>query len=550
MCTQAGRQRLAQFLRGLAVEFLTRNPQYHHQISEIPVDPAALSEPVLQHDIHLVIAGDVVDFLAEEPMSAFTADEAAACAKLQHALDSSPEVWPALRDFVRAGGAVTMLLGNHDIELSLGAVRQLLLRTLGPGRVELIYDNQGLALGDVLIEHGNRYDPWNCVPHSSLRELRSHMSRREELSKFTPLPGSRLVIDVMNDVKQTSKFVDLCKPEIPAAIPLLLGLQPSILNSAVDIAVLLWKSKELSFRPSSGAPTNRDYVSHNGPANDDWIGEARRQVANDELAAALGIPAARLADCLLDAVSELERREASDLPGQEPKAAQPQVDRSLASYTTSNRVDKPAEPGIWSRIAGTFDNWMDFLTAGKHIVAAARTDNLEAKLPHLLTALRALARSQREELDINHEKENYLRPARHAVSRGFSVVIYGHTHMAKRVPIAAKAEDGTETPGLYLNTGTWADLLWLPPELAGMDDSRALAALRHLCVDRGNDPDSVLRRRLLTYARIELGQDGTVLRGIDKTLQADLYLFPSGERLPDGGLDQAEQRPAGEAASA
>jgi UDP-2,3-diacylglucosamine pyrophosphatase LpxH len=127
-------------------------------------------------DVHLVLAGDFVDFLAEERAGGFRSfidDDRLARDKLARILDDTAEVWRALHRFVAGGGALTLMLGNHDLELSLPGPRRLLLETLGAGRVEFLYDNQAFTLGTVLVEHGNRYDDWNAVPHNDLREARS-----------------------------------------------------------------------------------------------------------------------------------------------------------------------------------------------------------------------------------------------------------------------------------------------------------------------------------------------------------------------------------------
>ena len=62
----------------------------------------------------------------------------------------------------------------------------------------------------MLIEHGNRFDAWNAVPHGALRRLRSQLSRRLPTAPdFPALPGSRLVVDVMNPLKKQYPFIDL-----------------------------------------------------------------------------------------------------------------------------------------------------------------------------------------------------------------------------------------------------------------------------------------------------------------------------------------------------
>jgi UDP-2,3-diacylglucosamine pyrophosphatase LpxH len=112
-------------------------------------------------ETHLVIAEDIVDFLAESRPSGFRSfitDDQEARDKLGAIIDDTREIWDALRRATKAGVALTLILGNHDLELSLPGPRRLLLDQVGPGKVEFIYDNQAYTLGPVLIEHGNRYD--------------------------------------------------------------------------------------------------------------------------------------------------------------------------------------------------------------------------------------------------------------------------------------------------------------------------------------------------------------------------------------------------------
>ena len=166
------------------------------------------------HDVQLVVnASDAVDFLAEKPFEAFTADQGVAERKLEKIMESTRNVWNAFRDVVQSGAEVVFTLGNHDLEFVLPKPRALLRKTLGSGRVDLLFDNRALVIGTVLIEHGNRYDGWNVVKHDSLRGYVSKVSRREAPKKFPVPPGSRLVIDVMNELKTKFRFIDLLKPE-------------------------------------------------------------------------------------------------------------------------------------------------------------------------------------------------------------------------------------------------------------------------------------------------------------------------------------------------
>lgn len=112
---------------------------------------------------HLVLAGDLVDFLAETPFTAPTTDEGEALRKLSCILADTKEIWDALAAHVQAGAPLSLFLGNHDIELSLPGPRRLLLERLGPGSVDFQDDDRAWVRGLLLIEHGNRYDGWNVV---------------------------------------------------------------------------------------------------------------------------------------------------------------------------------------------------------------------------------------------------------------------------------------------------------------------------------------------------------------------------------------------------
>jgi UDP-2,3-diacylglucosamine pyrophosphatase LpxH len=170
MCSERGQARLAAFFRNVAAEVTSAEP------------------------VHLILAGDVVDFLAESNDSggwdSFTADEREAARKFARIVSRTKEVWKALRAAVTAGVHLSVLLGNHDIELSFAAVRRAMRDLIGPGFVEMIYDNEALRIGPVVIEHGNRYDAWNAVAHDTLRCVRSRSSRNETCPPFAVQPGS------------------------------------------------------------------------------------------------------------------------------------------------------------------------------------------------------------------------------------------------------------------------------------------------------------------------------------------------------------------------
>ena len=144
-----------------------------------------------EHDLELVINGDVVDFLAEDDFDdpsiraeVWTPDERHAITKLDRVADrtrgpNGRGFFEALRDLLGRGTRLTLVLGNHDADLRCQGVHRHLVALLGgeSAHLRIVYDGEAYTVGPMLIEHGNRYDGWNMVNHSSLRQERSMVSR-------------------------------------------------------------------------------------------------------------------------------------------------------------------------------------------------------------------------------------------------------------------------------------------------------------------------------------------------------------------------------------
>jgi len=415
-------------------------------------------------DLHLVIAGDIVDFLAEERAGGFqpfTVDPKQADEKLRLILEDTKEVWDALATFVAKGGRLTLLLGNHDLELSLPGPRRRLLDRLGSGRVEFLYDNQAFSLGPLLVEHGNRYDDWNAVPHDDLREFRSQISRGEA-SEFDPLPGSRMVAEIVNPTKRDLAFVDLLKPETAALLPFLALLSPNRFKQVS--ATLKNRVRALRVRYGDGRqPKDRNFIAN---------------VPDESAVAAFGTGNA--AD---DRLLELAEEAAS---GGDPNMA--------ADDATS-----------------FFDRWK----------AKFKNAQREAILDLLLRTLRAFRGSTREAFDLACEKEDYLLGATESAAHGFSVIVYGHTHLAKKVSLAGRtASNGRVIENaLYLNSGTWADLMAIPECILADDggqekdgeegalDSPAREQLRTFADDLAANRVEHWRRLLPTFVDVSIDGD-------------------------------------------
>ncbi len=187
---------------------------------------------------HFVIAGDLFDFLVpmegEEKVVAFspsTASERAA-AILEH----HPEVFDALarlacsprHEFFVQGG-------NHDPELALPNVRETIERRLRSGtgtpRVRWMVHGEAVpfTVGDmrVFVEHGDLFDDWNRVNRGHLQTAVSRITRGFlDDHGFKVPPGSQLVVDYFEPLRQKYPWMDWLKPEREAVMPILHEILP------------------------------------------------------------------------------------------------------------------------------------------------------------------------------------------------------------------------------------------------------------------------------------------------------------------------------------
>jgi UDP-2,3-diacylglucosamine pyrophosphatase LpxH len=443
ICSSRGQKRLAEFILWASAQQSTNR------------------------DVHVVLAGDIVDFLAEEPFATFTQTDALACTKLKQIFHHTAEVWDAFAEYMRSGAALTLLLGNHDIELSLNGPRRLLLERLGQGRVDFIYDNQALVIGPMLIEHGNRYDSWNIVPHDTLRQVRSALSRGESPPELPEIPGSHMVIDVMNRIKKKYHFIDLLKPETSAAIPLLAVLEPTLLNNLYQVAELYRRSLKIRY-------------------HDNWQPKDKGAISADT---GMG----------------------------QMSAALPVKDNLGALLAESQALVGGSEQGAIS----AFGNMKAFVDLWK---ACFNQEDKKKQIARLYRALSTFAKEQHLAFDVNNEESTYLNPAKSIAERGFEVVVFGHTHLVKRVPI----NNGKAT---YFNSGTWADIMRLPDSLLLEDEIQAQADLSIFANELLINNIYHWREQVPTFVRMDIGQDSSY--------EANIFLFHSRssiEQVPDGTL--------------
>jgi UDP-2,3-diacylglucosamine pyrophosphatase LpxH len=396
----------------------------------------------------LVINGDFVDFLAEQDDNdnwhAFIDDEPSAVATFDRIAARDPGVFDELAALLRSGVPITLTLGNHDIELSLPAVRARLKARLGVTRTspfQFVYDGEAYVVGNVLIEHGNRYDGWNVVDFDALRRCRSEYSRRLEPSPdaaFAPPAGSRLVEELMNPIKEDYPFIDLLKPENEAAIPLLLAMEPSF---GKDVA-RLERSHQLQQDSSHRNP--RAPARPNRPDN---IRLTTTGTSNDSLA------------------DVLNRR----LP---PDA----VARFLELTNTAERLSQQQAENI-SR---------GRISRALSLISMLFTGDWEKRLPWLLDAFRQL----RDVFDPSAESAtDCIDAAEELTAEGkFAAVVFGHTHHVRSITLTSG--------GTYLNTGSWTDSMRVPEAIISGPVAEATEALKVFFI-------AVRDKRLQEYLRFD-----------------------------------------------
>jgi len=446
--------------------------------------------------IELIINGDMVDFLAEKNATApewspFNADAPTACRKLEAIAERDIGFFQAVGEFARSGGRLTLLIGNHDIELSLPAVRQTLEAILGLQGSEdynLIHNGEAYTVGDALIDHGNRYDSWNVVNYDALRRVCSLMSRRQPVPAkyaFDAPAGSKLVCQVMNPIKEDYAFIDLLQPVQEAAVPLLLALEPGFRRNIAEVAKLALQASrhglEAPALPSIGGDIRAEEVGVEAFGSD----ISARTLDTLETEAETLDPDLALRQVLKQTMGDQAGSFLREAAGGETRTG---IGEDISAMETVERGLGLAK-----------------------LLFGRKSETVDQRLPALLKALRALQNDKSFDLGVE-AVASYVDSARELARGGFRYVLFGHTHLVKKVPLG----NGV----FYLNSGTWADLMQVPAEIIAGSDAAAMEKLREFVdgIAAGNLSRWIKFKP--TYIRLELDAKGTVAR-------ADLYQYPS-----------------------
>jgi UDP-2,3-diacylglucosamine pyrophosphatase LpxH len=394
--------------------------------------------------IDLVINGDFIDFLQLRPWGDLS--RGVALKKIKAIVANSPTVFNDLGTFLKdSRHKLKILPGNHDVELAYPEVGQVLRDAIlqsAPGAEDRLD-----LFGPPSATRTTYRPKINGVlvqiehgnvgdPWNSLNYTTLFNDAETGTMEFSYPPGTKMVYGIMNDFKEKLSFVDLLKPEMPAVVLILLAIKPFM--------------------------------------------------------AALGIPGVALKGlgAVGNSVLAMLRRKIGGKPlGPKPAVGGPTSDADDLEAFLSNTFPGQGSPTDWD---------MEVFLGGNEVPGVS-DPNLGPKLTRvrlwfLSWALQALARFQAVRqgeafFNTDHPDNPAAIGARSRLIGNVKVVVFGHTHEALKTEFAE---------GLYVNSGTWADLVGLPQE--GRE-----AMLKWLEDIAANKFD---RTAYPTYVRIEPADNG------------------------------------------
>ena len=392
-----------------------------------------------EDQVVLVLNGDVIDTLAEE-VGGYVATSNAVSTLERIMNDCSFEqVWSALADFVKKPNRrLVIVIGNHDIELALQAVQHSIVTRISGedvtarGQIEFSTVGAGYTcmVGNARIFciHGNEVDPWNFVRYEDLSKLarRLNAGRTLEPSEWEPNAGTRMVKDVMNNVKRRYAWIDLLKPETQAAVGVLLVLDPSQVGKISRLPGIVGELAKggLEFHGRLGGETLTA-----APAG-------TRTIPVDQLLGPNVAQGVKLGIASTQKPADLLAREM--LLQAESKCANPAAQAGPAAAA--------AQPAMQDQTLGLPRLVFDRLTGW--ISGVGKDEALRRALQDWLA----------DDKTFDHRVTDYtFKNVTKAVGSGIDFIVTGHTHLHKAIDMGGRR--------YYFNTGTWIRLLRFTPAM-------------------------------------------------------------------------------------
>jgi len=228
-------------------------------------------------DVELIINGDGFDFLATPPYdTGETIDIATALEKMQLIAAAHQSFFEALHAFLSLPGRrVTIIAGNHDIELRFAEIRAFITRAIGvesgDARLSFCPTRFYRPLPDIYIEHGNQYDFWNRTLPGLWDEQGQPLDLHPQ--SIALCPGSRYFQHSALALSLNYPYFDHMEPSINILrqMALLCLLNPALVRETVRHAIELM-------------PEPRQALAHLSPEEEDIPSRLFQEAMSDFLA--------------------------------------------------------------------------------------------------------------------------------------------------------------------------------------------------------------------------------------------------------------------------
>ena len=378
--------------------------------------------------VALILNGDVIDTLAENsaPGQYVFVDDAVPVVRRIMDDPSFAPVWQALAELVDTPGrTLVFVLGNHDIELAFPAVQQAVMERLAnddpAARGRIVFSTMGAGFAcrvgnkRVFCTHGNEVDAWNYIRYEDLAKAarRLNCARSLRPSEWEPNAGTKMVKDIMNDIKGKYPWIDLLKPETKAAVGVLAVIDPGQLEKLRRILPVVGErfegGQEVDQRLSAEGFQQPDDAQAKPIGLDHLLGPNLKEGL---LGGGGGRPTA---EDLLYMAEE-------DYKGFNPEAQSPDETLGAGQY-------------FWDRITG----WLTGVSK-QEALRRALADWLE-KDPTF---------------DVSNRDDTCKRVL-DSIGSQIDYIVTGHTHLERAIDL--------KNGSFYFNCGTWIRLLRFTPEI-------------------------------------------------------------------------------------